>query len=459
MTTPEGVEAARGAAYRVSPASEEAERAVLGSMLLAPKRVIDLCIRSHVTEETFFVQWHRIIYAQILKLHALHPMLDILIFSQAMRDFGLLDQAGGNAYIEKLIDSTPTEAHAEYYIDVIRQKEILRALITVSRETIEEAYSCSVHDSPEELVSKTQAKLSGFVVRTKTKSLHEAATESLDKWEDPNYRNLCLSWPWESMNTVIGPLTDEYVILAAQPSVGKTALALNMHKHLSDTGRISSLLSLESKIDKIAGRLMAQTGRVNTFLLRTAAGTPEEFYKARAAAAELAKLRIRITDEAMNIDQVRAWAHGEKEKGSTLLVVDNLKHIRCSQTFKSRIDQFAEMSLQLKFIRDDTGLPLIVLHHLNDEDKLAWSKDIERDADIILIMSDNESMSVKPTFENHFFSKWVVDVSAKKHREGKTGDLRLEFVKKYQYFQDYRSPTEDAPPADQQDAELFSQRS
>lgn len=445
---------------RVPPSSEEAERAVLGCILLAPERVIDLCVRRGVTEDTFHVQWHRVLYPYILKQQKLEKnSIDVLIISQRLRDAGLLDQIGGNTYLEKLIDATPTQAHAEYYIDIIREKEILRGLIQTSRETIEAAFSADSETTAEEIVSQTQKKFSAFVVKKQTRSLKTTAIELLNKWEKPSYKNTCLSWPWESMNHAIGPLTDEYTIIAAQPSVGKTALALNILAHLSDQGKTTSLLSLESKIDRIAARVLAQRAKVNTFLLRTEDGTVEDFYKARKVAESLDDLKVRVCDEGMNIDQIHAWAHGEKANGSSLLVIDNLRHIRVKASAKKGFEVFSETSLQLKYIRDDTGLPIIALHHLNADDNLAWSADIHRDADIILILSENEQLTINPSYANHNFSRYVVDVHGKKNREGKRGDVKLEFIKRHQYFTEY-NPTAASEQQEDEHAgkELFDEQ-
>ena len=141
MATPAGLDASAKATQRVPPSSEDAERGVLGSALLDASRVIDLCISRQITSESFYVQWHRVLFEQLVSMQNEGPPVDLLTVSQRLRDLSLLDQVGGNAYLEKLIDGTPTAAHAEYYIDIVRQKHLLRAIIDRSREAIDACYS------------------------------------------------------------------------------------------------------------------------------------------------------------------------------------------------------------------------------------------------------------------------------------------------------------------------------
>lgn len=432
---------------RTPPHSEDSEMAVLGCILLAADRVMDLCVRIGVTVNSFYVQWHRHLYAALLEMHEKREIIDILTVSQKLRSLGTIDQIGGNAYIERLVDATPTQAHAEYYIAIIREKELRRSLIESAREVAESAYDDTATETAEELISRTQAKFSSFVIQKEAASMKDVALAEIAKWESDEYRKSALRWPWVNLNEAIGPLTDEYVIVAAQPSVGKTAFALNVATYHARMDRKVSILSLESKKNKVAQRLLAQIGRVNTLLLRTNRGTPEEFQQAREAAEKLDSLDLHVHDEGMTVDQIRAWAHAEKHRGSNLLIIDNMKHVRVKQAYKNRFDLFAEVSLQLKFIRDDTGLPLMALHHLNADDKLAWSSDIERDADIILVMALNEDNTILPTQANSWRGKWMVDISCLKNREGTTGDVSLEFVKKYQLFEEEQKPL--PPPAKQ----------
>ena len=138
------------------------------------------------------------------------------------------------------------------------------------------------------------------------------------------------------------------------------------------------------------------------------------------------------------MDQLLAWAKCEKKAGSKILAIDNMRHIRPGQKYASPVEQFRDLSVRLKWIRDDTGLPLIVLHHLTDDLDVSWSRDIRRDADILLYLIENETYSIKPTQENQWTEKSVIDFEVRKNREGLRGFKVLgEFDKKRQTFTEY----------------------
>lgn len=404
-------------------------------MLMDPSRVIPLAQDSpfSITPEHFYVGWHRVLCRFIFDSYETKKPIDLLCTSQALRAVNMLDACGGNAYLEKLIDSTSSSAHAEHYLQIVCDMALRRRLIESCRETVVEAQE-HLEDGAEEILSRAQTRISSFIVHKKVESLTDIALSEIERWGSEEYHKSALRWPWHNMNQAIGHISDEYVVIAAQPSVGKSALALNIAYYHAKLGRRISFLSLESSAAKIAQRLIAIIGQVNTLNLRNRHATPEDFERAREAARKLKELDLRVTDEKMNLDQIRAWAHSEKHHGSGLLIIDNMKHVRTKRAYENRFDLFAEISLKLKEVRDDVKIPIIALHHLNADDKLAWSSDIQRDADMILIMAEDEKGTIHPTQANGWKGKCLVDVDCVKNREGTTGAVKLEFVKRYQTF-------------------------
>jgi len=270
------------------------------------------------------------------------------------------------------------------------------------------------------------------VAESDNRTLGEIGNGLVNEWAQPE-KEQGVEWPLQSLQQLVGNLSDELCIIAAQPSVGKTAFAVQLAVHTSKAGNIVSFASLESRREKIVQRMIAQIGDVDTLKLRNKRGHPADFARARAAAERIAKLPLRMHDDPMTVDALRAWAMREKANGTKLFIIDNLKHIRMPN-FKNRFDAFAALSLEIKALRDDTGIPFVVLHHLNNEDKLAQSMDIERDADIVIMMQRADE-------QNHFVDEngWVSDVTINfevaKNREGRVGTIRAVFRKDRQRFE------------------------
>lgn len=270
-----------------------------------------------------------------------------------------------------------------------------------------------------------------------TRSLGEIGTALIDSWQADKKPVDVISWPLPKLNDLMGYITDEFVFIAAKESVGKTAFALNIITSLAHCGIPTSLASLESTKTKVVQRLIAIVGQVNTVSLRNKTALEQSYVDAREAAKRLDAMPIRISDRSATVDQLLAWAKCEKKVGAKLLVVDNMRHIRPGQRYASPVEQFRDLSVRLKWVRDDTGLPLIVLHHLTDDLDVSWSKDIRRDADVLLYMIENETYSIKPTRENQWTEKSVIDFEVRKNREGLRGfSVMGEFDKKHQTFRE-----------------------
>jgi len=236
------------------------------------------------------------------------------------------------------------------------------------------------------------------------------------------------------MNSQLGKLTDEYVIIAALPSVGKTSFALELMRHLGAQDIRSSMAQLESSNNRTTARLIANIGSVNTWRLSNGVATEGEFDDARAALATLKTLPINITFAGMGLHQIRAWAQKEKNLGSRLLILDNMKNVRYDAKNKTTPEIFMYMSKELKFIRDDTGLPLIVLHHLATTGDMAWSSDIMRDVDIALYMLESNK-SVEESGNGPAIDR--VHIKSMKNRDGaRYLDFYPQFRKQYQQWKE-----------------------
>jgi replicative DNA helicase len=300
-------------------------------------------------------------------------------------------------------------------------------------------------ETAQSILEHVCASLQGLATqRRRTESLYEIGKRLLSEWERPVMERGAVTWPIHDLNERVGPLTSEYVVMAAHPSVGKTAFGCCMAVANALEKRRVGIKYIEATAEQIVPRLIAQLGKVNTIPLRRGNAPSADAARAIDAVGRLRDLCLSVDDVPATVEQLMAWGQLEKAAGSRLLIIDNMKHIIMRQTANmSRPEVFCHLSAGVKRIRDMTKLPVILLHHLNEGDKMSWSKDIERDADIIITMAVNEDETVLPSKENDWRGTWIVDLSVEKSRDGQAGfTLKTRFNKEYQMFENYREPIE-----------------
>lgn len=312
-------------------------------------------------------------------------------------------------------------SHASYYAGQVRQEWLKR--VVLSELDIMQIAAPGSEDI-EDYILNTANKLRLIVDSTQqtNKGLKAIAGELLTEWGTPD-RRIGLPWPVSGLNDGIGPITDELVFVAAKESLGKTAFALQWAISLAWGGHIVSIRTLESATKKLVQRIISNVGQVNTWKLRTKQGGAEDKRKAVLAVERIGEIenRIRICSAPANMEKLKAWAMMEKQKGSEFLIIDNMKHIRPSQKYSSPVEQFRDISQQLKWMRDDVGLPVLVLHHTNEQGDVSWSSDIRRDVDILIVMEADEQNSVAPGPHNGWVGKRIVRFDVRKDRDGASG--------------------------------------
>jgi len=408
----------------IPPHSAEAERGVIGSCLMDSERCVDLCVQMEIRADSFYLPENRAMFEALEAMREKNRRIDLLLFSNFLAEIGKLEAAGGRAGVELVVEQTPTAAHCEHYAEIVKKNHLARSIIDRTRQAMDDCFAGT--QAPDEIHAALQADLSRMIVVTDDRPLHKVGTDLVEKWRNTKDEDTAIRWPVPTLHAEYGHLTDEFVIIMAQPSVGKTAFALQMALSLAKHAVPCAYLSLESSVEKAVMRLIAQHTPTNTLRLRNGQSRPQEYDNASLAAASLRELPLRITNKSMTLEQVRAWAMAEKAKGARCLFVDNLKHIRSSQVVKNRFDEFAKHSIGLKFIRDDVGVPLVVLHHTNNDGKAAWSSDIQRDADVMITLATDAGMS-RDGVE-------CVEFQVVKNRDGKTGMRQLHFQKDIQTF-------------------------
>lgn len=318
----------------------------------------------------------------------------------------------------------------------LRRKRELLTLVTEWGKQIPTTAANEIDDSLAEIAAGVREIQAPEILSPTIAQLCDKQTE---EWYAPKPDQKLLGWPLGVLQNYIGYVEQDVIYIGSKRSVGKTALALNWLASLAQGGTRIAMRSLESPTTAIIRRLVASMAVLDIRPLKE--HTASEFQKQQAAAAleRIKTLPISINDHPATIETLRVWAQHQKQEGAQILLIDNMRHIRPTREYKSPIELFRDHSLRLKWIRDDVKLPMVILHHTSDEGKLAWSRDIENDADIVLILErPNEP---EDNADEQAWREWaanpMVYIGITKNREGRAGDkLAVYFDKTTQTFKD-----------------------
>ena len=406
------------------------EQSVIGCLLLASSKTLPLCVNSGVSSAWFTDPKHKAIFDVALAEFRAGRYPDEMMVESALPDLP-------PRYIQSCIDDTPTAEHMGYYLDILKADYHKRKLVETLTAISENLAKQSTGEANQEAIAAiiaTVNQINDDCAGTR-ESPSDIAARLITLWRKPPEKRGLISWGLYDIDEQLGPIAQEYICIAAQESAGKTALAIQLIDTLALTGKRGSILSLESRADQIVARQISHLGQVNTLDMRRGKGRESEFTKAEQVAEQLKTLPVSISDKPSNTDQILSWALNEKAMGSCLLIVDNMKHIQPARKYGNLPEMFRDFSLQLKWIRDRTGLPLIVLHHLSKEDDVSWSRDLRRDVDILIFLKPDEKRSSPPCHENDWIGQWYVNVEVVKCRDGQSGfQIPLEFRKYVQTF-------------------------
>jgi replicative DNA helicase len=442
---------------RIPPYSEEAERGVLGSILLDPHRVMDLCIERKIMPESFYVPAHRVLYEALISMSQKGGLIDNLTLVDNLKAAGQLEYVGGSLYLEQLQDSTPTSAHADYYIEIVWQKHLLRAIIDRSREAIEKCYDPEL--PAEEVLGQTEQSFS---------DIGGAAITSLTMWGDlikeavkeielihENKRGVTgISTGYKDLDEkLMGLQPSDMIILAARPSMGKTSLAMNIAEKVAlgenkdKTPRPVAVFSLEMSREQLVRRMICCRARVSSHVLSKGILTKVNHGYLINAADALQKAKIYIDDTAgLSAPELRSRARRlHKRFGVQLIVIDYLQLLNYSQYAKEgRQRETAAISGALKAMAKELRVPVLVLSQLSrapeTRDKLAVPKlsdlrdsgSIEQDADVVALLR----RPCKYPEDEFADDKTLSILNIAKHRNGPTGDIHLHFEEEYTRFED-----------------------
>jgi replicative DNA helicase len=439
--------------HRTPPHSVEAEQGVLGSMLISPRDAIAECVEK-ITEEYFYVPAHQIIYRELVDLWNAAQAIDLITFTQILRDRNLLDVIGGPAFVTSLFTFVPTAANIEYYIEIVRDKYILRSIIAAATESVRRAYE--EQDEVNNLLDEVEQRI--FAVgedrfKGQILSMKDQVMEAIDAIEKLYERKGGITGistgfiEFDRMTSGLHP--SEMIVIAARPSMGKTALAMNIVEHVAiSQGLAVGVFSLEMSSQQLVQRLLCSRARVNLQKVRDGFLAERDFPSLTAAASKLADARIFIDDSAgLSILELRAKARRLKaQQDIQLIVVDYLQLLRSTtrRAQDNRQLEISEISAGLKGLAKELKIPVIVVAQLNRQPEqrlggkprlsdLRESGSIEQDADLVGLLvrpeiyEEDEEARAEKAGEAEFIIA--------KQRNGPVGEIPLTFLKEFTRFE------------------------
>jgi len=432
-----------GLPEKLPPQSIEAEKSLLGSLLLDKNAIIRMA--DFLRPEDFYRKSHQDIYAACLELFEKSEPVDILSVSNRLKEKNLLEETGGNSYLTELINTVPTPSHALNYANIVHRKRILRDLIDASHEIGLLGYDESedidvVLDKAEKRIfSIAQRGLAQKFVQVK-ETLAEAF-ERIDKLSkhQGGLRGLATGFP-DLDNILAGLQKSDLIILAARPTIGKSALALNFAANVAINQKVPvGIFSLEMSRDQVVDRLIASIAGVDMWRLRTgrlsAEGEDNDFARIQNALGILSETPIYIDDAASpTVLQMKAMCRRlQAEKGLGLVIIDYLQLMEpLNPTTTNPVQQVSENSRALKAMARELNIPVLVISQLSRAVEmrspqiprladLRQSGTIEQDADVVLfIYREDRYRPESPR-------KGVADIIIAKHRNGPVGRVELYF--------------------------------
>jgi len=433
---------------RVPPHNEEAERSLLGALLLDPGRIPE--ISEIVQLGDFFHPRHEAVWAAMLALTERSTPIEYVSLGEALSQAGQFQQVGGRAFLVELASSVASAAHAKHHARIVSETSQLRRLIRECGELIAEAYATHPDgDAVPELIADAEDrvfKMAAHKDRGEALPIAKAVTETFKRIDSSSHRKGLTglaSGYYELDELLCGFNAGELIVVAARPSMGKTALVLNCMDHAADPDHAPEWLdhqasvlffSLEMGHQSIVRRMLCARARVDAHRLRTGRIPTEDYAELSRAAGELQKLKIFIDDSpGLSALGMRSRAKRLKAKqGLDMIVVDYLQ-LMTSQKAENRQQEISTISRMLKEMARELEVPVIALSQLSRavesrDDKrpllsdLRESGSIEQDADVVLLLYRDEYYN-RDNPEN----KGLAEIICAKQRNGPTGMVPLGF--------------------------------
>jgi replicative DNA helicase len=439
-------------AARVPPHDLDAERAVIGAMLVSETAVA--AVAERLAAEDFYSEVHRIIYGAMMRLYSRGEPIDQLTLTNELRSVNEFERIGGRPYVFQLVESVPTAANAGRYADIVRGKALLRAIIDVGSRITEDAFR-----EPED-VSEALDSAEQLVYGVSNRTLREhlapvselapGALEMIQRLYEQEGEVTGVETGFEDLDRLTtGFHKSDLIILAARPAMGKTALSLNAIWHASGEKKMPvAIFSLEMSKEQLVQRLISQTTRIPAQALRSGNVKAEDWPKLVRGVAEVSRAPIWIDDTAgVTLMEIRAKVRRlasqlnvAGEMPLSLVVVDYLQlMVGQGNRAENRQQEIAEISRGLKVLARDLDVPVLAIAQLSRavearHDKRPLLSDlrdsgaIELDADMVMFLYRDEYYNTGSD------DKGIAEVIVGKHRNGPTGKVQLAWMQQYTKF-------------------------
>jgi replicative DNA helicase len=420
----------------VPPQNLEAERAVLGSLLLVNEHINQVVDSLSVDE--FYSRGHQVVYRAILDLYNRGEAVDFLTLRDELRRKDQLEAAGGIAYLSGLTDVVPAAANVQHYTRIVRETAALRALIQASTEILSSAYGEA--ERADQLLDQAESRIFEIAERRLTsdliplKDVVKRAMEHIESIHERGSRITGLATGFYELDELTAGLQPaEFIVLAARPAIGKTTFALNVAERVAVTdGKAVALFSLEMSTQQLAQNLLCLHRRLDAQRLRKGMLSNEERSELRLAAEVLYQAPVFLNDSpTLSALSLRAKARRLKRQHDIQLVIVDYLQLMEPPPAESRQQQVAEISRSLKGLARELGVPVLAVSQLNRapearEDHrprladLRESGAIEQDADVVLLLHRDDAYDPN----DH---PGVAEIEIAKQRNGPTGIVRLTF--------------------------------
>jgi replicative DNA helicase len=435
---------------RQPPRSLEAEMSVLGSILLMPEVCDDVALM--VRPEEFYDDANRIIYTHLREMHDAGKAVDLTLLIERLKKSNELEVIGGTAYLAQVMHSVATAAHAQHYAQVVRDHATLRSLIYASTEILRDAYDAN--QEPRELLATAEQKIfqilefRGGGEVAEIRDVLTAAMSRLDARMKSDHTVGGVETGFTDFDKLTGGLHEgELIILAARPSMGKTALALNVAEYVTMHAHVGTLfVSLEMSNVELADRMLCSIAEVNGQRLRNGTISNEDRRRLIEKAAELSEAPLYVDDTpSRTITEIAAAARRLKRRqGLGLIVIDYLQLIEPDNAKDPRQEQVAKIARRLKGLARELKVPLLCLAQLNRQAEaskdnkprlshLRESGAIEQDADVVMFVHREEY------YQNNDEDRQRVagdaEIIIAKQRNGPVGDIKLAWRKDFTRFE------------------------
>jgi replicative DNA helicase len=424
------------------PHAVEAEMSLLGSMLWDPRVVGDV-VTVVKSGGDFYRPAHGVIYDTMVELYDRHGSLDLVTLNQKLTDKGVLDEIGGLDYLVELAEGVPSAVNATHYAGIVREKATVRELIAAAGEILTDAHRSK--EAAQDLLERAEQRIFQIAQRREsntTADIRELINETMKLLEQNEGRHLTgVTSGFVDLDEMLsGFQRGELIILAARPSMGKTALALNFVENMATAGHPVAVFSLEMGKQQLVQRMLCGRGQIDSQRLRRNMLRQEDYRRLIAAAGELAEAKIYIDDTpGLTLLALRSKARRLKERfGIQGVIIDYLQLMSAGGRVESRQIEVSEISRGIKAMARELDVPVVCLSQLNRAAEqreghrprmsdLRESGSIEQDADVIMMLHREEYYHRSdPEWEEANPDKvGVAELIVAKQRNGPTGTVNM----------------------------------